>query len=120
MARNVWSLNTFQSINNWDIPEKALETLMDKSAQVFIIKFVHGHLSTRRHMHRIKKAKTDKCPACEHIVKTEWRFLSCPKRSLTWREELLPTLGDTSGQQQSHVARPTRSRANPRNLRCSL
>jgi hypothetical protein len=45
-------------------------------------------------MHGIKWAKTDKCPACEHIVETGWHVLSCPKCSL-WREELLRALGDT-------------------------
>jgi hypothetical protein len=74
----------------WSIREKALETLEENSAaQVFIIKFAHDHhLSTRRHMHRIKRAKTDKCPVCKHMVETDWHVLSCPKRSL-WCEELL-------------------------------
>jgi hypothetical protein len=43
MTRNAWSLNAFRFIN-WDIPEKALETLKN-SAQVFIIKFTNDHLS---------------------------------------------------------------------------
>ena len=92
MARNNWTLQTFQSIN-WDVPGKALETL-EHSAQIFIVKFAHEHLPTRRHMHRIKRAETDKCPACLHIVETDWHILSCPRRSL-WRNELLKTLGDT-------------------------
>jgi hypothetical protein len=94
MARNDWSLNTFRSMN-CDIPEKALETL-ENGAQVFIIKFAHDHLSACRHMHWIKRAETDKGPACEHVVETDWHsVLGCPKCS-PWREELLPTLlGDT-------------------------
>jgi hypothetical protein len=92
VARNNWSLNTFCSIN-WGIPEKALET-PENSAQIFIIKFAHNHLSAGRHMHRIKWAKTDECPACDHIVKTDRHVLSCPKRPL-WHAELLRALGDT-------------------------
>jgi Zn finger protein HypA/HybF involved in hydrogenase expression len=45
-------------------------------------------------MHRIKQAKTNNCPICNHVVETNWHVLSCPKCSL-WREELLCTLGDT-------------------------
>jgi hypothetical protein len=92
MARNNWTLQTFRSIN-WEVPGKALETL-EHSAQIFIVKFAHEHLPTRRHMRRIKRAETDKCPACIHIVETDWHILSCPRRSL-WRAELLKTLGDT-------------------------
>jgi hypothetical protein len=40
----LWSLNASFFIN-WDIPEKALETL-ENSAQVFNIKFAHDHLTT--------------------------------------------------------------------------
>jgi hypothetical protein len=60
MAKNDWSLNTFRSIN-WDVPGNALHTL-EHSARIFIVKFAHDHLPTRRHMHRIKKASHDKCP----------------------------------------------------------
>jgi hypothetical protein len=91
MARNAWNIQTFRSIN-WDAPEKALAT-MENSSQIFIVKFAHAHLPTRRHMYRMKRAETDKCPACNHIVETDWHILSCPRRSL-WREELLSTLGD--------------------------
>jgi hypothetical protein len=92
MARNNWTLQTFRSINR-EVPGKALETL-EHSAQTFIVKFAHKHLPTCRHMHRIKRAETDKCPACIHIVETDWHILSCPRRSL-WRAALLQTLGDT-------------------------
>jgi hypothetical protein len=74
MAKNEWSLNTFRSIN-WDVPGNALQTL-ENSARIFIVKFAHDHLPTRRHMHWIKKASTDKCPACMHITKTAWQRTS--------------------------------------------
>jgi hydrogenase maturation factor len=45
-------------------------------------------------MHRTGQAETDKCPACQHIVETDWHIMSCTRRTL-WREELLCTLGDT-------------------------
>jgi hypothetical protein len=92
MAKNDWSLNTFRSIN-WDVPGNALHTL-ENSARIFIIKFAHDHLPTRRHMHRIKQAPHDKCPACMHITETAWHILSCPSRSL-WRAEMLRTLGES-------------------------
>ena len=91
MAKHGWSRTTFRSIN-WEVPGKALDTL-ENSAQIFIVKFAHEHLFTRRHMHRIKRAAHDKCPACLHIAETDWHILSCPSRSL-WRSELLRTLGD--------------------------
>jgi hypothetical protein len=91
MLRNNWNDNTFRSIN-WDAPGKALNTL-ENSAKIFIIKFAHDHLPTRRHMQRIGRAESDKCPACLHIVENDWHILSCPRRSI-WREELLSTLRD--------------------------
>jgi hypothetical protein len=78
MAKNDRSLNTFRSIN-WDVPGNALHTL-ENSARIFIVKFAHDHLPARRHMHRIKKASHDKCPACMHITETAWHILSCPSR----------------------------------------
>jgi hypothetical protein len=92
MLRNQWTYNTFRSIN-WEVPNSALDT-MENSAQIFIIKFAHDHLPTRRHMHRIGKAETDKCPACQHIIETDWHILSCPRRSL-WRESLIKQLKET-------------------------
>jgi hypothetical protein len=44
-------------------------------------------------MQRTGRAESDKCPACQHIVETDWHILNCPRRSL-WREEFLSTLGD--------------------------
>jgi hypothetical protein len=76
MAHNNWSSNTFSSIN-WDVPGQALNTL-ENSAKIVIIKFAHDHLHTRRHKHRIKQAESDKCPACHHLVETDWHILSCP------------------------------------------
>ena len=92
MNRNGWNYNTFRTIN-WDVPGKTLNT-MENSAQIFIVKFAHDHLPTRRHMRRTGRAESDKCPACLHIVETDWHILSCPRRSL-WRNDLLKTLGDT-------------------------
>ena len=90
-SRNGWNLNTFRLIN-WDVPGKALDAL-ENSAHIFIVKFAHDHLPTRRHMHRTGRAESDKCPVCLHIVETDWHILSCPGRSV-WHEELLSTLGD--------------------------
>jgi hypothetical protein len=84
MDRNAWNPNTFRSIN-WEVPGKTLNTL-ENSAQIFIVKFAHDHTPTRRHMHRIGRAESDKC-------QTHWHILSCPRRSL-WRKELLHTLVD--------------------------
>jgi hypothetical protein len=92
MTRNAWTPNTFRSIN-WLVPGKALDTL-EHSAQIFIVKLAHDHLPTRRHMRRIGRAESDKCPACLHIVETDWHIFSCPRRSL-WREDFLRTLRDT-------------------------
>jgi hypothetical protein len=92
MTRNNWTEPTFRSIN-WTVPSKALLTL-ERSTQIFIIKFAHDHLPTRRHMYRIKQAETDKCPACHHIVESAWHIFSCPRRSI-WREKFLQTLHDT-------------------------
>jgi hypothetical protein len=91
MTRNACNIQTFGSID-WDTSGKALAT-MENSAQIFIVKFAHNHLPIHRHMYRMKRAETDKCPACNHIVKTDWHILSCPRCSIWW-EELLRTLGD--------------------------
>jgi hypothetical protein len=40
-----------------------------------------------------KRTETDQCPACLHLVETEWRILGCPARSV-WRTNLLSTLTD--------------------------
>jgi hypothetical protein len=60
----------------------------------FDLESAHDHLPTRRHMHRIKKASHDKCPASMYITETAWHILSCPSRSL-WRAEMLRTLGES-------------------------
>jgi hypothetical protein len=88
---NNWMKQTFQSIN-WDIPGKALLTL-ENSPKIFIIKFAHEHLPTQKHMQRIGKAESDKCPSCLQCVETPWHILSCPNRS-TWRNSLLSDLND--------------------------
>ena len=94
MDRNIWSQHTFNSID-WEVPGKALDTF-ENSAKIFIVKFAHDHLPTRqRHVHRIKRAAHDKCPACIHLTETEWHILSCPNRSI-WRNKLLRTLGETT------------------------
>ena len=81
-CKNQMDRNTFRSIN-WDVRGKALGTL-ENSANIFIVRFSHGHLPTWRHMHRTKRAVNDICPACIHIAKTEWHTLSCPSESLWW------------------------------------
>jgi hypothetical protein len=83
---------TFQSIN-WEVPGKALATL-DHSTTIFIIKFAHEHLPTRKHMKRIGEAESDKCPSCLHTVEDSWHILSCPERT-TWRTTFNTALTDT-------------------------
>jgi hypothetical protein len=89
--RNNWTHSTFQSINS-KVPGKALTT-MENSQKVFVIKFAHGHLPTRRHMNRIGEAESDKCPSCLQCVETDWHILSCPNRS-TSRNTILENLND--------------------------
>ena len=91
ILQNNWSERTFKEIN-WAVPGKALQTL-EHSARIFIIKFAHEHLPTRKHMMRIGKAETDQCPSCQHIVETSWHILSCPNRSI-WRKSLTTRLDD--------------------------
>ena len=91
MLQNNWSERTFKEIN-WAVPGKALQTL-EHSARVFIIKFAHEHLPTRKHMMRIGEAETDQCPSCQHVVETPWHILSCPNRSI-WRKSLTTSLDD--------------------------
>jgi hypothetical protein len=59
MARNDWTYATFRSIN-WEASGKAMNTL-ENSVKIFIVKFAHDLLPTRRHMRRIKKSATDTC-----------------------------------------------------------
>jgi hypothetical protein len=89
--RNSWNAQTFQSIN-WEAPSKALDTL-EHSTQIFITKFAHEHLPTRKHMKRIGEAESDKCPACLHTIETAWHILSCENRS-KWRNTLINNLKD--------------------------
>jgi hypothetical protein len=91
MATNDWTYATFRSMN-WEAPGKAMNTL-ENSVKIFIVKFAHDLLPTRRHMHRIKKSATATCPSCLHITETSWHILSCPSRSV-WRAELLRSLGE--------------------------
>ena len=84
-ARSSWKETTGPE----DIPStlstgrlgKALDTL-ENSAKIFIVKFAHDLLPTHRHMHRIRRAAHDKCPACIHLTETDWYILSYPTRSL--------------------------------------
>jgi hypothetical protein len=91
MARDQWIDHPFRSIN-WEVPSKALDNL-ESSAQIFIIKFAHGRLPTRRHM-CLGEVETDKCPACLHIAETDWHILSWPLRPV-WRTSLIATLTET-------------------------
>jgi hypothetical protein len=84
-----WTDHTFRSIN-WKVHGKAPNALEKSTALDFIIKFAHDHLPTRRHMHRIKKAETDKCRLASYTLSKQsgTYILSCPRRFL-WREESL-------------------------------
>jgi hypothetical protein len=66
---------------------------MEHNTQIFITKFAHEHLPTRKHMKRIGEAETDKCPACQHTIETAWHILSCEKRH-KWRQQLVKALTD--------------------------
>jgi hypothetical protein len=89
ILRYKWNNQIFQSIN-WEVPDKALSTL-EHSPQIFITKFAHEHLPTRKHMKRLGEAETDKCPACLQTTETAWHILSCEKRS-AWRNRLIKDL----------------------------
>ena len=67
---------------------------LENSAKIPIVNFAHGHLPTRRHMHQIKRAAHNKCPACIYLTETDWHILSCPSQSL-WRKYHHRTLGET-------------------------
>jgi hypothetical protein len=66
---------------------------MENSQKIFIIKFAHEHLPTRKHMKRIGEAESDKCPSCLECVETAWHILSCPNQSI-WCNTILSELND--------------------------
>jgi hypothetical protein len=79
IIRNNWTEQIFQSIH-WEAPGKAI-AMLEHSTQIFVTKFAHEHLPTRKHMKRIGEAESDKCPSCLHTIETLWHILSCDKRS---------------------------------------
>jgi hypothetical protein len=92
ITRNNWSAQIFKSMH-WDAPGKALMTL-EHSTQIFLTKFVHEHLPTRKHMKKIGETDSDKCPSCLHTTETAWHMLNCENRE-EWRGKLHQTLHDT-------------------------
>jgi hypothetical protein len=92
ITRNNWSTQIFKSIH-WDAPGKALMTL-EHSTQIFLTKFVHEHLPTRKHMKKIGETDSDKCPSCLHTQETAWHMLKCENRE-EWRGKLQQTLRNT-------------------------
>jgi hypothetical protein len=78
ILRNHWTVEIFQSINWEALGKKALATL-EHITQIFITKFAHEHLPTRKHMKRIGEAESDKCLACLYTIETSWHILSWAK-----------------------------------------
>jgi hypothetical protein len=91
ITRNNWTEHIFQSIH-WDTPGKALATL-EHSTRIFITKFAHEHLPTRRHMKRIGEAESDQCPSCRNTTETSWHILNCANRT-EWCNTLHKHLSD--------------------------
>ena len=81
MEKNGWNDWIFQSIN-WDVQAKALSTLA-YTQELFVTKWAHNLLPTRRHMYRIKQAESDLCPSCLETIETCLLYTSPSPRDLS-------------------------------------
>ena len=89
MAKNGWNDRIFQSID-WDAQAKALSTL-EYNQELFVTKWAHNLLLTRRHMKRIGQAESDLCPSCLETIETAPHIFACPRR-VQWQATFLDSI----------------------------
>ena len=89
MTKNGWNDWIFHSID-WDAQAKALNTLQ-YTQELFVTKWAHNLLPTRRHMQRIGKAESDLCPSCLETIETAPHIFACPAR-VQWQATFLDSL----------------------------
>jgi hypothetical protein len=89
MAKNGWNDWIFNSID-WDSQAKALSTL-EYTQELFVIKWAHNLLPTRRHMKRIGQAESELCPSCLATIETAPHIFACPRR-VQWQVTFLDSL----------------------------
>jgi hypothetical protein len=89
MTKNGWNDWIFNSID-WDSQAKALNTL-EYNQEIFVIKWAHNLLPTRRHMKRIGQAESDLCPSCLATEETAPHIFACVRR-VQWQGEFIDSL----------------------------
>jgi len=89
MTKNGWNDWIFHSID-WDVQAKALSTLQ-YNQELFVTKWAHNLLPTRRHMTRLGKAESDLCPSCLATIETAPHIFACPLR-VQWQATFLDSL----------------------------
>ena len=89
MLKNGWNDWIFHSID-WNAQAKALNTL-EYNQELFVTKWAHNLLPTRRHMERIGKAESDLCPSCLETIETAPHIFACERR-VEWQATFLDSL----------------------------
>ncbi len=89
MTKNGWNDWIFHSID-WDAQAQALNTL-EYNQELFVVKWAHDLLPTRRHMHRMGRAESNLCPSCLATIETATHIFACPRR-LPWQQTLIASL----------------------------
>ena len=89
MLKNGWNDWIFNSID-WDAQAKALGTL-EYTQELFVTKWAHNLLPTRRHMKRIGQAESDLCPSCLETEETAPHIFACERR-VQWQATFLDSL----------------------------
>ena len=89
MAKNGWNEWIFRSID-WDAQAQSLKVLQ-RNEGLFVIKWAHDLLPTRRCAQRIGKAESDLGPSGLATIDTAPRVLACPLR-VPWQTTFLDSL----------------------------
>jgi hypothetical protein len=89
MSTNGWNDWIFNSID-WDSQAKTLNTL-EYTQELFVTKWAHNLLPTRRHMKRMGRAESDLRPSCLATIETAPHIFACLKR-LPWHVAFLDSL----------------------------
>jgi hypothetical protein len=89
MNKNGWKDWMFNSVE-WDSQGKALG-MLENNQDVFVIKWAHNLLPTRKHMKRIGQAKVDLCPSCLETTETAPHVFACERR-IEWQVTFLDSL----------------------------
>jgi hypothetical protein len=89
MSTHGWNDWIFNS-TDWGAQEKALNTL-EHTQELFVTKWAHNLLLTRRHMRRMGRAESDLCPSCLATIETAPHIFACPKR-VPWQVTFLDSL----------------------------